>query len=331
MTITSESRTSGPYSPSGAGGVGPYNYTFRIDANTEIVVTRTDAQGTNSVLTLTTHYTVAGVGADAGGTVTLADPPGLLSGEQLTLHGEVPFLQPEDITDEGSWDPETIERQLDRTVMMAQQLNEVLDRTYKVAVGSTGVNVVAEDYTQRPVLLDEHSIPAGPAVNYLTCSVIGSSYNNMADFAFIEFEFALVASDITHANLTLELQVSANGTFFTGGAYDYAMRSLSSLGVGTNVAGSAATSVPLMIANDFADNQTNMAGRVRMGQLIAANAQIGMVDVSYIDPATSGVCTHVRGAFANPQITAFDGFRLFLTGAPVNLTGIVRLWGHPKT
>ncbi len=53
------------YAPSGAGGVGPYAFTFEILANTDIAVFKD-----NTLLTLTTHYTVT-INANGTGTVAI--------------------------------------------------------------------------------------------------------------------------------------------------------------------------------------------------------------------------------------------------------------------
>ena len=53
------------YAPSGAGGAGPYAFTFEILANTDIAVYKDD-----TLLTLTTHYTVT-INANGTGSVTI--------------------------------------------------------------------------------------------------------------------------------------------------------------------------------------------------------------------------------------------------------------------
>ena len=53
------------YAPSGAGGAGPYSFTFEILAAADIAVYKDDV-----LLTLTTHYTVT-INANGTGSVTI--------------------------------------------------------------------------------------------------------------------------------------------------------------------------------------------------------------------------------------------------------------------
>ena len=69
---------------SGDGSVTEFTYTFKITDEDHIqVIIRTDATGVEVVQTLTTHYTVAGVDAAGGGTVTMVTAPA--TGETLVL------------------------------------------------------------------------------------------------------------------------------------------------------------------------------------------------------------------------------------------------------
>jgi len=66
-----------------------FPYTFKIFDDDEIeVIKYTIATGVETVLTKTTHYTVDGVGEDAGGNVTLLSP--LLDEYKLILAARCP-------------------------------------------------------------------------------------------------------------------------------------------------------------------------------------------------------------------------------------------------
>jgi hypothetical protein len=76
--------------------------------------------GVETLQTITTHYTVAGVGDVSGGTVTMLTPPGIT--EKLRIERVVPFTQLVDYIASDSFPAETHEEGLDRIVMMVQQL-----------------------------------------------------------------------------------------------------------------------------------------------------------------------------------------------------------------
>jgi len=54
---------------SGNGTLDTFNYTFKIFADADIQVIIRDATATETVKTLTTHYTVTGAGSASGGTI----------------------------------------------------------------------------------------------------------------------------------------------------------------------------------------------------------------------------------------------------------------------
>jgi hypothetical protein len=137
MTIASQTNKH-LYSGDGAQTVFPY--AFKIFAASDLVVIRRAADGTETTLTLTTHYTVSGVGSDAGGNVTLvgtqaASPPAV--GEKLLVKRVIPLTQPNDLVQDGPLPEPVIEGALDRLVCMVQQQQEQIDRSLKVGATST--------------------------------------------------------------------------------------------------------------------------------------------------------------------------------------------------
>lgn len=125
----------------GNGNANAYPYEFYIQANTQLSVLIANDQGILfNPLVLTTDFTVSGVGQDAGGNVTLVNDSqdwldgdgNLLSGYTITIIRSVELLQETSIRNEGTFYPETHEDVFDYLVFIAQQLNEVLERTLKL-------------------------------------------------------------------------------------------------------------------------------------------------------------------------------------------------------
>lgn len=124
----------------GNGSTTAFTYGFKIFANTDIEVL---VDGT--VKTLTTHYTVSGVGASGGGTVTFVTAPA--SGTAVTLLRKQKIEQQSDyIANETfSATAERIEKDVDKLAMQAQMLQEQLDRAIRFAKKSAKKDIDVPD------------------------------------------------------------------------------------------------------------------------------------------------------------------------------------------
>ena len=109
-----------------------YNYTFRIFNQEDLLVTVRDTDDVETTLELTTDYTVTGVGSLTGGTIVLVDG-NLAAGYVLSIRRVVELVQETDIRNQGAFYPEIHEDQFDRGVMMAQQQQDEVDRSVKLA------------------------------------------------------------------------------------------------------------------------------------------------------------------------------------------------------
>lgn len=110
----------------GSGGTGPFDFTFKIFLNTDLVVLKyTIADGTTETLVLTTDYTVI-IDGDNGGSVTLTSS--LSSSYKLVITRQLPLTQAINYVANDPFPAETHEEGLDRATMRDQQLQEQLDR-----------------------------------------------------------------------------------------------------------------------------------------------------------------------------------------------------------
>ena len=110
-----------------------FPYTFKLLAQADIEVT---VDGV--VKTLTTDYTVSGVGVDGGGNVTFVTAPA--NGTTVVLHRAMAYKRDIDYQENGDLPAATLDEDVDRVVMMAQQLDEANDRALALAIGTTGVD-----------------------------------------------------------------------------------------------------------------------------------------------------------------------------------------------
>ena len=134
MTISS---TTVKNSYAGNGSTTAFAYTFKIFANTDLQVIIRSSTGTETVKTLTTHYTVSGVGDASGGNVTFTSGNIPATGETVVIRRAVPQTQAIDYIANDPFPAESHEEGLDRATMTIQQMQEELDRSFKVSRTNT--------------------------------------------------------------------------------------------------------------------------------------------------------------------------------------------------
>jgi len=134
MTISS---TTVKNSYSGDGSNDTFVYGFKIFANTDLQVIIRSATGTETTKTITTDYTVTGVGSASGGNVVFdfSDIPS--ASETVVLIRNVPQTQAIDYIANDPFPAETHEEGLDRATMTTQQVQEELNRSIKLSRTNT--------------------------------------------------------------------------------------------------------------------------------------------------------------------------------------------------
>lgn len=117
----------------GNGATSVYSYTFRIDSDADIrVIKITNATpAAVTVLTLTTDYTVSGVGNASGGNVTLG-AGSLTSGYKLLLRRKLQLIQETDISNEGTYYASEHEDVFDNLTFIDQQQQYSIDRAVQL-------------------------------------------------------------------------------------------------------------------------------------------------------------------------------------------------------
>ena len=119
---------------SGNGSATAFNYTFKIFASSELkVYIRTTATGAETLKTVTTHYTVSGIGDTGGGTVTFTSGNVPTSAEQVILVRDTPLTQSTDYVENDPFPASSHEDALDKLTHQMQEQQEELDRSFKVS------------------------------------------------------------------------------------------------------------------------------------------------------------------------------------------------------
>ena len=132
MTISS---TTVKVSYSGNGSTTVFAYTFKILDDDEIQVIIRSANGTETIKTKTTHYTVSGVGSAGGGNITFLTAPA--SGETVVLKRNTTKTQETDYVANDPFPANSHEEALDRVTMIAQEIQEELGRSLKLSKTNT--------------------------------------------------------------------------------------------------------------------------------------------------------------------------------------------------
>jgi hypothetical protein len=134
MTI---STTTIKNSYSGNGSTTAFAYTFPINTTSEITVIERSATGSETIKsegTGSTNYGIVDNGA-SGGTVTMVTAPA--SGTTLVIRRNTDLTQETDYVANDPFPAETHEDALDKALMQSQELQEQLDRSFKVSRTAT--------------------------------------------------------------------------------------------------------------------------------------------------------------------------------------------------
>ena len=155
MTVSS---TTVKNSYSGNGSTTQFAYGYKIFADSDLIVIIRSAAGTETVKTLTTHYTVAGAGDASGGSITFTTGNTPASGETVVIIREVPQTQAIDYIANDPFPAESHEEGLDRGTMTTQQVQEELNRSIKLSrtntMTSTEFTVGATDRANKILAFD---------------------------------------------------------------------------------------------------------------------------------------------------------------------------------
>jgi hypothetical protein len=120
---------------SGDGTQTVFPYTFKINAEADIQVIIRASNGTETVKTLTTDYTVSGVGSASGGNVTMVTAPSAT--ETIVIRRDTTQTQTVDLVENDPFTAETVEGAFDKSVAISQELQEEVNRSIKLSRTNT--------------------------------------------------------------------------------------------------------------------------------------------------------------------------------------------------
>lgn len=193
MTISTQTRTAGPFTTNGSTTAFPF--AFKCFAASDIVVVkRVTATGVESNLVLNTDYTVslnANQDANPGGTVNTIGTLG--AGFTLTLTTNLAYLQPTDLTNQGGFYPKVITTALDRLTIFTQQLFGLANRALKFPISDGNLDGTLPGKDQRKGKVLAFHETTGLPVAGPTIADTGTVAGIAADIAAV----AAIASDVS--------------------------------------------------------------------------------------------------------------------------------------
>ena len=117
----------------GTGGAGPFSYQFMILNDTDLAV-----YVDGNLKTLTTHYTVSGVGNESGGTITFTTGNYPALSADIILLGAESETQTHDFQAAAVLPAASLEESVDKLTRLVQQLTERVNRAPVLPVGDSG-------------------------------------------------------------------------------------------------------------------------------------------------------------------------------------------------
>jgi hypothetical protein len=205
MSISSTTRKAGPYLGNGATTV--FAFAFKVFQASDLKVIQTDNAGVDAVLELGTHYSVTLNGNQdtaPGGAVTMLSAP--VSGAKLTITSDVPITQPMVLTNSGGFYPGVLNDSADRLTIIAQQMQEQLDRALTIPVTTSGVSTEAPKPEANKVLAwnaDGSGLQNIDAATLATIIAYGTGRIDAFTGDGVTVNFALTDSPGAIANLTV--------------------------------------------------------------------------------------------------------------------------------
>ncbi|KKN24642.1 hypothetical protein LCGC14_0892840 [marine sediment metagenome] len=320
------------------GGQTDFTYDWRLDNQADVVVThKVNSTGAVSTLTITTEYTVAGVGVAGGGTITLVT--GAAVNDLIILEDNRQPERTQDYSTSGDLLADSLDGDQDRRVDIMMNHERQLDRSLHLA--PIELNAVSMEI---PVAVAgeawrwdaagtaiEHFTPQGdPADDVGMCFGTDEDYcivyNSVADALEIRNEAGTPLITIADTSNTFAQNSTFSGTLASG--------AITSTGILTvQVAGGAASTVVNLFENTGSGNsEVDLHLKTNDSEWKLQCISAGIVDVFSIEDQSTGnnILTIEEAASAASIYIRTSGRVGILNAAPavaLDVTGSVTLSG----
>ena len=143
---------------SGNGSNNTFAYNFFVVAESDLEVIIRSSNGTETVKSLTTHYTVSGLGSNSGGSITFTSGNTPTDTETVVIRRNTSKTQSTDYVANDPFPAESHEAALDKSMLINQELQEQVDRSIKISrtnsMTSTDFTVGATDRANKILAFD---------------------------------------------------------------------------------------------------------------------------------------------------------------------------------
>ena len=285
------------YAPSGAGGAGPYAFTFEILANTDIAVYKDDV-----LLTLTTHYTVV-INANGTGSVTIT-ATGLalapLSPTQYAIVGNRTISRSTDFTTGGDFFANTLNDELDQQTIFAQQNAEGLQRALVAPqTDPTTIDMVlprAADRANKTLAFDANGDPTLgiSAADIANASTYATNAANSATAAASSASSASSSASSATSSASTATTQASSATASASSATSSASSASTSASNASSSASSASTS-----ASNASTSATNAATSASTATTQATNAAASASSAASAQSAAEAARDSALAAYDN--------------------------------
>jgi hypothetical protein len=182
-----------------------FTYTFEIFNQADIEV-----YDGATLKTITTHYTVSGVGSETGGTVTFLTAPA--NGNVITFRRNTVRVRSADFQASGAFKASTVNAELDRPIAMIQELDLVDQLALKIpatdAVSTTTVLPIAATRANKALVFD-----ASGNVSVSTDNYVDQATNTAASAAAAAASASAASTSETNASTHATSALSYLNTF----------------------------------------------------------------------------------------------------------------------
>jgi hypothetical protein len=279
MTVSSSTNRA---SYSGNGSLATFAYGFKVFDQDDLTVILRASNGTETVQTIVTDYTVTGVGDVGGGNVVFGTAPA--SGVTVVIIREQPLTQGLDLVPNDPFPAQSLEESLDKLTFVDQRLSESIDRALTFSVGDFVTDATLPFKEQRVGKVLAFNETTGDPEAGPTIADAQSIANVSADIALLaDIQDGTTATDaITNvntirtdvttvsgisANVTTVAGVSANVTTVAGVSAN--VTTVASVSSEVATLGPIATDITAVASNNT--NVTTVATNINAVNTVASN------------------------------------------------------------
>lgn len=258
--------------------------------------------------TITTHYTVSGAGNPSGGTVTFGTAP--TSGQAVVIFRNPAITQSTDYTPNDPFPAESHERALDRLTMIAQRLDDRLDRAFVLADSDTsGASTTLPTPEADKFIGWNETATALQNIDPATLATIvayGTTLSNIFTGNGSETDFTLSANPGSINNLS----VSVGGVVQLPGI-DYAWTGGTTLTFTT----APANGEKVLVRYAQALAQTQSALDIQVDNFIGTGAQVDFM-LSSVPSNGNHTSVYISGVYQQKNTYSLSGTTLTFSEAP---------------